>query len=166
MTASITPERQSSKTDQPQKFLSRFVSDMPPWEDSNFDVPEPRSRLARAGRRAGATTSAGPKEKIILPERQCGLRQCRKIRDWRMFKEMNFHFSHQSSNPTWSATQSVSNCETEGGQCRGGFSASSADGWRAGQGLGSPGPSKKHCAYSANGRIQVASFEKPATVTR
>jgi hypothetical protein len=61
-----------------------------------------------AGRRAGATTSTGPKEKIILPERQSGLRQCRKIRDWRMFKEMNFHFSSQSSNPIWPAMQSVS----------------------------------------------------------
>jgi hypothetical protein len=63
-----------------------------PWEDSNFDVPEPDRDAPVLDVAWGATTSAGPKEKIILPERQCGLRQRHKIRDWRMFKEMIFTF--------------------------------------------------------------------------
>ena len=50
---------------------------------------------------------ATPEEKIILLERQTVCAGADKSEHCREFKEMNFHFAHQSSNPTTPATQLV-----------------------------------------------------------
>jgi hypothetical protein len=53
------------------------------------------------------TVNPSSKEKIILLRRQDGLRWGSKSEHRRKFKEMLFHFSHQSSNPPTPAMQSV-----------------------------------------------------------
>ena len=80
------------------RCISKFKFDMPPWEDSNFDVMETCVKQASSPQRKlfswnAATVCTTPCKSVFR----------------RSLKEMNFHFAHRSSNPMWSGTQSVSN---------------------------------------------------------
>ena len=59
------------------KFSPQFEFDKPPSEDSNSDVSEPAPQCAVMDDLGCGQRSILPEEKIILPERQDGLRRCR-----------------------------------------------------------------------------------------
>jgi len=86
------------------KFSPQFEFDKPPSEDSNSDVLRPARRTAWVG--SGARGQPRKRRLFSWNDRTvCA--GADKSEHCREFKEMNFHFAHQSSNPTWPAMESV-----------------------------------------------------------
>ena len=80
------------------KFSPQFEFDKPPSEDSNSDVSGPaRRRTAWVG--SGARGQPRKRRLFSWNDRTVCV-GADKSEHCREFKEMNFHFAHQSSNPT------------------------------------------------------------------